>query len=352
MGRYVIFHFFECGQLIPAVPRGKGVSCVSRVSIVREYRCAAAVAFVLSGLALVAVEANNLRRTVRPAAGAAPQAPTPPPAAQPATAPAATADDHALIQKYCATCHNERVKTGGVVPSGSQPRADSRHSRETWEKVVRKLRGGMMPPQGMPRPDEADARRARGVASRQRSIARRWRRPIPAARRSIASTAPNTATPSAICWTWRSTSPQLLPADDESNGFDNIADVLQVSPSLLEQYLAAARKISSLAVGDPTTTSSARSYRVPPDDSQEDHIEGLPLGTRGGLLVPAQLPARRRVRLQRQAAAEHRRLHDRARVRRISSRSRVDGERAVPGAGRRRGRQPRVGREHVARPRT
>ena len=82
----------------------------------------------------------------------------------------------------------------------------------------------------------------------------------------------------------------LLPADDEANGFDNIADVLKVSPSLLEQYLTAARKISALAVGDPATTPVGTVYRVPPDRAQDDHIEGLPLGTRGGILVRHNFP--------------------------------------------------------------
>jgi uncharacterized protein DUF1592/uncharacterized protein DUF1588/uncharacterized protein DUF1585/uncharacterized protein DUF1595/uncharacterized protein DUF1587 len=82
----------------------------------------------------------------------------------------------------------------------------------------------------------------------------------------------------------------LLPADDEANGFDNIADVLRVSPSLLEQYLTAARKVSALAVGDPATTPVGTVYRVPPDRAQGDHIEGLPLGTRGGILVRHNFP--------------------------------------------------------------
>jgi hypothetical protein len=81
----------------------------------------------------------------------------------------------------------------------------------------------------------------------------------------------------------------LLPADDESHGFDNIAGVLRVSPSLLEQYLSAAGRISSLAVGNDTDLIRA-AYRVPPDDSQEDHVDGLPLGTRGGLLFKHQFP--------------------------------------------------------------
>jgi hypothetical protein len=83
---------------------------------------------------------------------------------------------------------------------------------------------------------------------------------------------------------------ELLPADDESNGFDNIADVLKVSPLLLEQYLSASRKISALAVGDPSTPPVAQVYRIPPDLAQEQHIEGLPLGTRGGILIHHNFP--------------------------------------------------------------
>ena len=82
----------------------------------------------------------------------------------------------------------------------------------------------------------------------------------------------------------------LLPADDESSGFDNIADVLKTSPSLLEQYLSASRKVAMLAVGDPATPPVGQVYRVPPDLSQEDHIEGLPLGTRGGILIKHNFP--------------------------------------------------------------
>src|SRR5207249_12260747 len=82
----------------------------------------------------------------------------------------------------------------------------------------------------------------------------------------------------------------LLPADDESNGFDNIADVLKLSPSLLEQYLSAARKISSLAVGNPSMPPVTQRYAMPPDISQEDYIEGLPLGTRGGMLIRYNFP--------------------------------------------------------------
>src|SRR5208337_2936296 len=82
----------------------------------------------------------------------------------------------------------------------------------------------------------------------------------------------------------------LLPADDEANGFDNIADVLKVSPSLLEQYLSASRKISSLAIGDPRTAPVSEVYRLRPDLAQDGHVEGLPLGTRGGILIHHNFP--------------------------------------------------------------
>ena len=82
----------------------------------------------------------------------------------------------------------------------------------------------------------------------------------------------------------------LLPPDEESYGFDNVADVMKVSPLLLERYLSASRKISRLAIGDPQIDPVAESSRVRPDLSQHDHIEGLPLGTRGGLLISHNFP--------------------------------------------------------------
>ena len=160
---------------------------------------------------------------------------------------------------------------------------------EVWEKVIRKLHGRMMPPQGMPRPDEAtlDA----FAASLETSIDRvaltkpnPGRSPLHRLNRSEYAAAVRDVLALDIDAT------ALLPADDEANGFDNIADVLKVSPSLLEQYLTAARRVSALAVGDPATTPVGTVYRVPPDRAQADHIEGLPLGTRGGILVRHNFP--------------------------------------------------------------
>ncbi len=216
------------------------------------------------------------------------------PAAAPAPAPQATAatsqaptSDQALVQKYCVTCHNARAKTAGLSLEGANPAEAASHA-ELWEKVAMKLRGGMMPPQGMPRPDAATLETF--AASIEKTIDdRALRSPDPGHKpvHRLNRTEYGNAVRDLLDLDVDVTN--LLPADDESHGFDNIAGVLRVSPLLLEQYLAAARSISSLAIG--TDTDLVRSdYRVPPDDGQEDHVEGLPLGTRGGLLVKHNFP--------------------------------------------------------------
>src|SRR5262245_11128418 len=194
----------------------------------------------------------------------------------------------ALLDQYCVTCHNERAKTAGLMldKMDLDRLADS---AETWEKVIRKLRGGMMPPTGRPRPGNDDVHKLvdwletsldRAGAAKpnpgRASIHRLNRTEYGNAIRDLLSLDIDVA--------------DLLPADDESNGFDNIADVLKLSPSLLEQYLVASRKISSLAVGNPSTPVVTQRYAAPPDISQEDHIEGLPFGTRGGILIRHNCP--------------------------------------------------------------
>jgi len=222
---------------------------------------------------------------------AASQGQTPSAASAPITQPAATAvpavGDQALIQKYCTTCHNARAKTAGLSLEDANPAEAAAHA-ELWEKVAMKLRGGMMPPQGMPRPDAAtletfattiektiDERALRSPDPGHKPVHRMNRTEYGNAIRDLLAIDVDVT--------------GLLPADDESHGFDNIAGVLRISPSLLEQYLAAARTISSLAVGTETDLLRA-DYRVPPDDGQEDHVEGLPLGTRGGLLFKHNFP--------------------------------------------------------------
>ena len=260
--------------------------------------------------------------------------------------PPAAPPDQALVQKYCVTCHNDRAKTGGLSLRGPRPGRRPARTPRLWEKVVLKLRGGMMPPQGMPRPDEATLER---VHRRARAHARSpgagsapipGHKPVHRLNRTEYGNAVRDLLDLEIDVA------ELLPADDESHGFDNIAGVLRISPSLLEQYLGGGAQDQQPGRRHRQGRRSALGYRIPPDDSQEDHVEGLPLGTRGGLLVPPQLPAGRRVRLQRLPAPQHRRLHDRPRVR-APARD-LDRRRArVPRAGRRRGGQPRVRHEHV-----
>ena len=199
----------------------------------------------------------------------------------------AAVPDAALVQKYCLTCHSARVKTGGLALEGMNPAEAAAHS-DVWEKVVMKLRGGMMPPQGMPRPDEATLE-AFAVSLEQtldrgaQGAIKPGYKPVHRLNRTEYGNAVRDLLDLQVDVT------DLLPADDESNGFDNIAGVLRVSPSLLEQYLSAARRISSLAVGSDTDVVRL-AYRISPDDSQEDHVEGLPLGTRGGLLFRHNFP--------------------------------------------------------------
>jgi hypothetical protein len=206
----------------------------------------------------------------------------------PSVAPAATPDFRPVLNQYCVTCHNERVKTAGLMLD----RMDVAHvpeSAEVWEKVVRKLRVGMMPPQGVPRPDQATRdslvswlettldRAAAAAPNPGRPLAHRLNRAEYAA-----------AIHDLLALDVDVTS--LLPSDDSSYGFDNIADVLGVSPVLVERYLAAAGRISAVAVGDPDILPTSEVFRVRQDRSQDRHVEGLPLGTVGGLLVRPTLP--------------------------------------------------------------
>src|SRR6186997_2097013 len=156
----------------------------------------------------------------------------------------AAVPDAALVQKYCLTCHSARVKTGGLSLEGMNPAEAAAHA-EVWEKVVMKLRGGMMPPQGMPRPDEPTIERV--TVNLEQALNRAalaapdpGHKPVHRLNRTEYGNAIRDLLDLDVDVT------DLLPADDESHGFDNIAGVLRVSPSLLEQYLGAARQIASL----------------------------------------------------------------------------------------------------------
>ena len=194
----------------------------------------------------------------------------------------------AFLQQYCVSCHNSKARLGGLALDTLDPARVEGHA-ETWEKVVRKLRTGMMPPEGAPKPPAAirNAFAAALEATLDAVAVRRLDPGAPALHRLNRAEYANAIRDLLALDVDVSA---LLPPDDSTAGFDNIADVLGVSPALIEGYVAAATKISRLAIGDPSIGLDRVVYRVPGDLSQDAHLEGLPLGTRGGIVVRHTFP--------------------------------------------------------------
>jgi hypothetical protein len=167
--------------------------------------------------------------------------------------------------------------------------ADAAREPQTWEKVIRKVRTGMMPPSGAPRPDRAtlDAMADTAAGRIDRAAAASPNAGAPTLHRLNRTEYAN-AIRDLLDLPIDPTT--LLPADDSSEGFDNMASVLSVSPALMQAYVSAAAKISRLAVGDPTTTAGLTTYQAPRGLAQTGHREGLPLGTRGGFIVTHVFP--------------------------------------------------------------
>jgi|RhiMethySRZTD1v2_1073278.scaffolds.fasta_scaffold00865_21 mono/diheme cytochrome c family protein len=196
-------------------------------------------------------------------------------------------DDAALLKQYCITCHNERAKTGGLVLDADLTKVGA--DAERWEKVVRKVKTGMMPPSGAPRParERLDAFAAAMEARLDVAGDAKASLDTPALHRLNRVEYANAIRD--LLDLEVDVSP-LLPADGSSEGFDNVAEALSVSPSLIQGYVSAAMKISRLAVGDRTMAPSQVVYQAPPALAQDRHIEGLPLGTRGGMIVHHTFP--------------------------------------------------------------
>ncbi len=197
--------------------------------------------------------------------------------------------ERAVLDKYCVTCHNERLKTAGVLLD----KADVEHvgaNAELWEKVAAKLRSGEMPPAGRPRPDAATYTETATTLERALDAAS-------AAHPDLGRIAVHrlnraeygNAIRDALHLDLDVTS--LLRPDETGYGFDNIADVLTFSPELLEEYQLAAWKISRLAVGDPTINSTLDTYKVSKFlDEEQELSDELPLGTRGGTVIKHYFP--------------------------------------------------------------
>ncbi len=209
-------------------------------------------------------------------------------AQQPATPPPPGSPHQALLDRYCVGCHNQSALSGGLALHTADV-LDPTQDPETWEKVIRKLRAGAMPPQGMPRPDDAAVeglltyletsldRAAAAQPDPGRSPPRRLNRTEYAnAIRDLLALDLDVA--------------PLLPTDDADLGVDGNAGAPGIPSGPLDPYASASAKIARLAVGDPNTEPVATTYRTRPDLSQDQRIAGLPLGTRGGLVEQHNFP--------------------------------------------------------------
>jgi len=208
--------------------------------------------------------------------------------AMPAGQAPSTPRNWPVLDQYCVKCHNTEDWAGGVAFDALSPGGIPADA-QTWEKAIRKLRTGMMPPPGKPRPPRAVLDGfATELATRLDDSAGPHPFPGPNSLHRLNRTEYANAVHDLLSFDVDAST--LLPADDAAEGFDNIADVLSVSPTLIQSYISAAMKISRLAVGDRTMAPTLVKYAAPPGLSQDEHIEGLPLGTRGGILVTHYFP--------------------------------------------------------------
>jgi hypothetical protein len=206
-----------------------------------------------------------------------------------------SASSRAFLDQYCITCHNERLRQSGLMFDRMDV-SNVGEAADVWEKVVRKLRAGSMPPEGRPRPDKTvytsvasslEAALDRAAASRPDPGR------MPAVRR-LSRTEYKNAIRDLLGIENLPKGMDLnvvLPADNVRSGFDNLADLLFVSPVVLDGYLAAARNISRLAVGGDNSPSVADTYRLAAELPQERQLVGLPAGTRGGGAIRTYLPS-------------------------------------------------------------
>ena len=207
---------------------------------------------------------------------------------QDSSLPAAASPQRAMLDRYCVTCHSdiqEKLPSLQTVDT-SNVAADA----EIFEKVVRKLRAGLMPPAGRPRPDRStlDSFTSWLETNLDRAAAARLNpgrtEPLHRLNRAEYQNVVRDLVALEVDVT------SLLPSDDASYGFDNMASVLQVNQSLMESYLSAARVISRAAIGSAVPTPTAEEFPVPVDFPQDQHVAGLPFGTRGGTLIRHNFP--------------------------------------------------------------
>ena len=292
--------------------------------------CVVGLGITASGLVLLDAQAAGPHVATLP--GKHPSAPAATMAAPPPQGPASaggpsTGSVRPVLNRYCVGCHNERLRTAGLALDAMDPARVGDHPA-AWEKIVRKLRTGAMPPAGRRRPDAAtyetvasalenalDQAAAAAPNPGRTTVHRLNRREYENAVRDLLALDIDASA--------------LLPADNADLGFDNMADILSVSPALLDRYIFAARRISRLAVGDPNIEPTTATYVVPAMRFQDLRMsEDLPFGSRGGIAIRHNFPLDGeydvRIRLQRQLYDYVRGLQNRQRLE-----VRLDGERVA-----------------------
>jgi len=236
------------------------------------------------GLCLAAVVGLAAQQAPKPAAAVKPAA-----SHAPATATMLPAEQTAIVKQYCSTCHSDRGKAGGISFAAFDAAKIEDHG-ELTEKMIRKLRAGMMPPAGARRPEPAviqamvtsfesrmDKLAALNPNPGSRPFQRLNRAEYQNAVRDLLNVDVDVTT--------------FLPPDTISHGFDNVADSQSFSPTLMDGYLRAASQISRLAVGDRNASASSVTYKIPRAASQMRRVDGAPMGTRGGTSVVHTFPA-------------------------------------------------------------
>ena len=195
-------------------------------------------------------------------------------------------DLHAVTEQYCTKCHNTEDWAGGLDLT-SLDHAHVGGDAQTWEKVVLKLRAGMMPPPGKERPSRQQTEAIVRALETRLDAESKDRPASPALHRLNRVEYANAIRD---LFGMKVDVAAMLPPDDASNGFDNVASGLAISPALIQGYTTAAMKLSRAAVGDMTATETTAIYQTPPTLSQDKHLEGLPLGSRGGVRIVHNFP--------------------------------------------------------------
>jgi hypothetical protein len=201
---------------------------------------------------------------------------------------AARAEPRAVLERYCVACHDSAERAGGLALD-RLPLDDLHADPETWERVVRKVRTGFMPPAGEPRPERAVLDGFAATLERQLDAAARAAPDAGFKGVSRLNRAEYANAIRDLLAYDASAMVAALPADDAIQGFDNVASALTVSPTLVESYVTAALKISRGAVGDRAQGPTQVVYEAP-GGSQASHVDGLPLGTRGGFKLTHAFP--------------------------------------------------------------